>query len=155
MVTVIVAMSTNRVIGINNSLPWCIPDDLKRFKRITMGKSVIMGRKTFESIGRPLPGRTNVVVTRSGWSAEGVETRTSIEDAIRDFPSAMVIGGSEVYRQALEIAGAIEMTVIDRDFEGDAMFPELGPEWVEVSRETHTGTDFDHHYVRLVRSAKS
>jgi dihydrofolate reductase len=148
-------MSTNRVIGINNSLPWCIPDDLKRFKRITMGKSVIMGRKTFESIGRPLPGRTNVVVTRSGWSAEGVETRTSIEDAIRDFPSAMVIGGSEVYRQALEIAGAIEMTVIDRDFEGDAMFPELGPEWVEVSRETHTGTDFDHHYVRLVRSAKS
>jgi len=154
-VTVIVAMSTNRVIGINNSLPWCIPDDLKRFKRITMGKSVIMGRKTFESIGRPLPGRTNVVVTRSGWSAEGVETRTSIEDAIRDFPSAMVIGGSEVYRQALEIAGAIEMTVIDRDFEGDAMFPELGPEWVEVSRETHTGTDFDHHYVRLVRSAKS
>ena len=149
------AMSTNRVIGINNSLPWCIPDDLKRFKRITMGKSVIMGRKTFESIGRPLPGRTNVVVTRSGWSAEGVETRTSIEDAIRDFPSAMVIGGSEVYRQALEIAGAIEMTVIDRDFEGDAMFPELGPEWVEVSRETHTGTDFDHHYVRLVRSAKS
>ena len=153
--TVIVAMSTNRVIGINNSLPWCIPDDLKRFKRITMGKSVIMGRKTFESIGRPLPGRTNVVVTRSGWSAEGVETRTSIEDAIRDFPSAMVIGGSEVYRQALEIAGAIEMTVIDRDFEGDAMFPELGPEWVEVSRETHTGTDFDHHYVRLVRSAKS
>ena len=155
MVTVIVAMSTNRVIGINNSLPWHIPDDLKRFKRITMGKSVIMGRKTFESIGRPLPGRTNVVVTRSGWSAEGVETRTSIEDAIRDFPSAMVIGGSEVYRQALEIAGAIEMTVIDRDFEGDAMFPELGPEWVEVSRETHTGTDFDHHYVRLVRSAKS
>jgi dihydrofolate reductase len=151
VVTVIVAMAANRVIGINNSLPWCIPDDLKRFKRITMGKSVIMGRKTFESIGRPLPGRTNIVLSGSGWSAEGTEVCSSIESALQSHPDAIVIGGSQVYSLALPFADVIEMTLVDKNYEGDTLFPELGPEWVESCRETHNNGSFDYHYLRLER----
>lgn len=152
MVTIVVAMAANRVIGIENRLPWHLPEDLRRFKAITMGRPVIMGRKTFESIGKPLPGRTNVVLTRGHWTGDGIEVRGSIMDAVRDYPDAMVIGGSEVYRQALQIADAIEMTLIDRDYAGDSMFPEIGPEWAEASRETHSAPGFDYHFVRLSRT---
>ncbi len=110
-----------------------------------------MGRRTFESIGRPLPGRTNVVLTRGAWSAEGVEVRGSLEIALADHPGAMIIGGANVYSQALPLAGSVEMTLIEKYFEGDSFFPGLGQGWSEISRETHAGPEFVYHFIRFER----
>ena len=140
------AMAQNRVIGRNNKLPWQLPEDLRYFKRITMGKPVIMGRKTFESIGRSLPGRTNIVVTRNPqWSAEGVKTVDSLDAArklcediaeIDGCEEAMVIGGAQIYAMALPLADRLYLTEVHADVEGDAVFPEFDrSDWVEVSRE--------------------
>lgn len=139
------AMAQNRVIGRNNSLPWHLPEDLKYFKRITMGKPVIMGRKTFESIGRPLPGRTNIVITRNpDWAFEGVRTVHSLDAArqlcnsigvIDGVDEAMVIGGAEIYRQALPMADRLYLTEVHAEVEGDTTFPDFDRRaWVEVSR---------------------
>jgi dihydrofolate reductase len=140
------AMARNRVIGRNNKLPWHLPEDLRYFKRITMGKPVIMGRKTFESIGRSLPGRTNIVVTRNPqWSAKGVKTVDSLDAArklcediaeIDGCEEAMVIGGAQIYAMALPLADRLYLTEVHADVEGDAVFPEFDrSDWVEVSRE--------------------
>ena len=153
MTTIVVACARGGVIGIANGLPWSLPEDLRRFRKITMGHAVVMGRRTFESIGRPLPGRTNVVLTRGGWSADGVEVRGSVERALSEFPDAMVIGGADVYRQAIQLVDAIEMTLIDEEFAGDAFFPHLGAEWGEVSRETHQREGMTYHFVRMERRA--
>jgi dihydrofolate reductase len=143
---VIVAQSENRVIGCENRLPWRLPEDLRYFKQVTMGKPIIMGRKTFESIGRPLPGRDNIVITRDpGWRAEGVtvvrspaaalERLCQAEPAVKE---AMVIGGAEIYRQMLPQAERLYLTQVHAQVEGDALFPELvQDEWCEVSREDH------------------
>jgi dihydrofolate reductase len=124
----IAAMAQNRVIGVDNKLPWRLPSDLARFKRLTMGHHIIMGRKTFESIGRPLPGRTTVVVSRAGFSAPNVVGASSLEEAFTvaaadDQP--FICGGAEVYSQAIDIADILYLTVIEKEVIGDALFPEF------------------------------
>lgn len=143
----VVAMSRNRVIGRDNALPWHAPEDLKRFKRITTGKPVIMGRKTYASIGRPLPKRLNIVVTRDrGFHAEGVVNAYTIEEALRLAEEsmlgdeAMVIGGAQIFELVMPITQTIHLTEIELDVAGDVFFPPLNPaEWREAAREAHAG----------------
>ncbi len=130
MVSAIAAMGRNRVLGLDNELLWRIPDDLKRFKRLTLGHPVIMGRKTFESIGRPLPGRTNIVITRDKkWHCDGVVTAHSVIEGIEEGKRAdpeevFVIGGGQIYEQALPYTDRLYLTLIDEDKKGDVYFPE-------------------------------
>ena len=160
-VSLIAAMAENRVIGRDNQLPWRLSADLQHFKALTMGKPIIMGRKTYESIGRPLPGRTNIVITRdSAFQAEGCEVVHSIEQALavaRGFEEVMVIGGSAFYRAMLPRAAHLYLTRIDAEFEGDAWFPEIEPgEWHETAREAHTPDERNPHsyaFVTLERTA--
>lgn len=145
-VTIIVAMAKNRVIGKDNKLPWHISEDLKRFKALTMGHPIIMGRKTFDSIGKPLPGRRNIVISRNpSLTLAGAEVATSLEDALARCTAeaeVFVIGGQQIYAQALERADRIEMTRVDRDVEGDAFFPPLDhSSWSESSSETRATPD--------------
>ena len=135
--SIIVATARNNVIGKNNQLPWHLPQDLQYFKSKTTGKPVIMGRKTFESIGRPLPNRINIVITRNpDWSHDGVLIASNLADAIekakkvlnqqdKSSMEAMIIGGAEIYKTALPLVDRIYLTLINRDLEGDAWFPEL------------------------------
>lgn len=149
MRTVIVAaVGRNGVIGIDGRLPWSIPEDLARFKRITMGGALVMGRATFESIGRPLPGRTNIVLTRNEvFSHEGVEVAGSLDAALeiaraRD-QDAFVVGGSEVYQTALDVTDVLELTEVDAAPEGDTWFPSVDwSKWRETARESHEGFSF-------------
>lgn len=142
-ISIVVAMSENRVIGVENRLPWNIPEDLKRFKKITSGHPIIMGRKTFESIGRILPGRTNIVVTRNrDYRVEGAVVCASLTEALEwaarspGSDEVCVIGGGEIFREALPIVDRIYLTVVQWPFEGDVFFPEF-PEadFREVGRE--------------------
>jgi dihydrofolate reductase len=141
--SLIVAAANNNVIGRNNELPWHLPQDLKYFKSVTLGKPVIMGRKTFESIGKPLPGRTNIVITRqSDWQHAGVLVASSVKDAValaenfrnelgQASEEIMVIGGAEIYRSALPLADRVYLTRIEANVVGDAWFPELrDTDWV-------------------------
>ncbi|MFT5321293.1 MAG: dihydrofolate reductase [Pseudohongiellaceae bacterium] len=148
-ISLVWAMAQNRVIGRNNNLPWHLPEDLKYFKRITLGKPVIMGRKTYESIGKPLPGRTNIVVTRNAdFSAAGVKTVNSLSAAkalcesigeIDGISEAMVIGGAEIYTQAMPVADRLYLTEVHANVDGDTFFPEFDRGlWQEIARE-----DFD------------
>jgi dihydrofolate reductase len=146
----VVAMARNGVIGKDNGLPWRLPADLRHFKAVTLGKPIIMGRKTFESIGRPLPGRTNIVVTRDpACQAEGCLVAHSIEAALEaagDAEEVMIIGGADFYRQLLPRADRIYLTLIDAEIEGDTWFPELDENrWRERSREDHAA-DADNPY---------
>jgi dihydrofolate reductase len=141
-ITLAVAVAANGVIGAGNRLPWHLPADLRHFKAVTMGKPIVMGRRTWESIGRPLPGRRNVVVTRqTGYTANGAEVVHSLAEAIAlcaDAGELVVIGGAELYAQALPIAQRIELTRIHAEFEGDTFFPALdGAVWQEVAVEHH------------------
>lgn len=157
-VSLIVAMAVNRVIGSAGELPWRLPADLAYFKRITMGKPVVMGRKTWEAIGRPLPGRHNIVVTRNrAFAAAGAVVVHSLDaalDRIVGDDEVMVIGGGEIYRLALPRADRIYLTEVKSAPAGDARFPELDPaEWREVSRKDH-GAQGDapaHSFVVLER----
>jgi dihydrofolate reductase len=140
----IYARAANGVIGRQGGLPWHLPEDLAHFKRLTRGHPVVMGRKTWESLPpkfRPLPGRANIVVTRQpGWSAQGALRAASIEDALALTPAnadVWIIGGAEIYRQALPLAHTAVVTEIDADFEGDAHAPLLGSQWKETARERH------------------
>jgi len=138
-IAIVVAMAENRVIGRDNRLPWHLPADLRHFRQVTVGKPVLMGRKTHESIGRPLPERTNIVVTRDRcYESPGCIVVHSIESALRaagDHEEVMVIGGTDFYRQMLPKADRIYMTLVHTEFEGDALFPELDErEWREVER---------------------
>jgi dihydrofolate reductase len=140
----IFARARNGVIGHNNTLPWHLPEDLAHFKRHTLGCPVIMGRKTWDSLPpkfRPLPGRLNIVVTRQhGWQAPGAKVAHSLVEACAACPlesTAWVIGGAELYAQALPLASTAIVTEIDVDFKGDAFAPKFGPEWTLVARESH------------------
>jgi dihydrofolate reductase len=140
MITLIVAVADSGVIGRNNELPWHLPEDLKRFKRLTMGKPIVMGRKTFESIGKPLPGRVNIVVTRDrDYRREGVIVVHDVDSALRaagQAPEIMVIGGAELFRSLLPRAGRVHLTRVHGNIEGDVMWPALdGREWQVVGRE--------------------
>jgi dihydrofolate reductase len=146
------AMDENRLIGRNNALPWHLPADLAYFKKITLGKPIIMGRKTYESIGRPLPGRRNMVISRSAdLKIEGCDVCTSVEQALKivdDEPEAMLIGGASLYQQTLHMAQALYLTQIHHKFTGDAYFPEVDEGvWHEVWREDHQAdSDNPHPY---------
>jgi dihydrofolate reductase len=145
-VTLILARARNGVIGAGGGLPWRLPEDLQFFKRTTMGHPIVMGRKTWESIGRPLPGRRSVVVTRDrGYAAPGAEVVHSLDEAIRrcaDTDEIFVIGGAQLYADALPRADRLLLTEIDADFDGDTFLPAPAPEaWTESSREHHPPTD--------------
>lgn len=141
MISIIAAISKNRVIGGNNKLLWKLPADLKHFKNVTSGKTVIMGRKTFESIGKPLPNRKNIIVTRDiNYRVDDCIICGSIEDAVLmcdDSDESFIIGGGEIYTQSLNLSNRIYLTLINQEFDGDTYFPDLGPEWVKVSRIDH------------------
>jgi dihydrofolate reductase len=141
MITLILALADNGVIGRNGAIPWRISDDLKRFKQLTLGKPVVMGRKTWDSLPKkPLPGRRNIVATRQeGWQAEGAETMT-LEAALAQ-PDVFVIGGAEIYRAALPRAARIELTEVNRAFDGDARFAFDRSAWTELAREEHVTPD--------------
>ena len=157
----IVAMARNRAIGRENALPWRISGDLQFFKRTTLGKPVVMGRKTFESIGRPLPGRQNIVITRNpDWCVDGVTVVSSLEQALtvavntaaRDgVDEVMVIGGAEIYRQAIPLAQRLYVTEVDTEVEGDAFFPALDETWQEVSRDCYPASEKDEYNYCLVQ----
>ena len=140
-IALIAAVAANGVIGVDNRLPWRLSDDLKRFRELTTGHAVIMGRKTWESLRRPLPDRQNIVVTRqAGWQAEGAEAVGSVEAAVKlcaDAPLAWIIGGSEIYKLSLPLADFAVVTEIEADFEGDAFAPALDSSWHETARERH------------------
>ncbi len=163
--SLICAMAENRVIGRNNSLPWHLSEDLRYFKRTTMGCSIIMGRKTYESIGRPLPGRTNIVVTRNpDYQAEGVRVVDSLEAALKLAESiayidgseeAFVIGGAELYKNAFDMADRLHLTRVHAEVEGDTYFVDFDEsQWDEVWREefTHNETNpYDYSICLLER----
>ena len=143
-VTLIAAMARNRVIGRDNRLPWRLPPDLRRFKQLTMGHMLLVGRKTFESIGRPLPGRTMLVASRQeGYAPEGVRVVRSVQEALDvaregGETELFVAGGAEIYRQTLPVADRLHLTRIEEDVPGDAYFPEYDEtQWRLVDREDH------------------
>jgi len=142
--TLVAALSRDRVIGLDNQLPWTLPADLKRFKALTTGKTILMGRKTFESIGRPLPRRRNVVLSRSGFSSPGVETFESLDAVRRALPVAeeiMVIGGGEIYRQCLPHATRLALSVVHASVPGDAWFPLIQAHQWLLSASEHVPAD--------------
>lgn len=147
----VAAVASNGVIGRKGQLPWHLPEDLKHFKRLTLGHPVIMGRRTWESLGRPLPGRDNIVVTRqAGYDAPGAAVASSLEAALAlsaGEPVVFVIGGQQLFAESLPIAAGLVLTEIDREYEGDTWFPPYDrSRWRESQREHHTaadGTKFD------------
>jgi len=156
ILSIIVACGENGVIGVNNSLPWHLPEDLRHFKSLTMGKPLIMGRKTFDSIGRPLPGRVTIVVTRQeDWRREGVIVAGSLEEAIRraegclseSQQEVMIAGGEDIYRQSLPLCQRIYLTKVEIAVDGDAFFPRLlCDDWFQVACDVGTSAAGDLHY---------
>ena len=151
-ISIIVAASENDVIGTNNTLPWHLPADLAHFKRVTLGKPVLMGRKTFESIGRPLPGRRNLVISRTpGYQAEGIEVVGSIEAALALLANSavaelMVIGGGHLYAEMLPSANCLYLTRIDLAVEGDTRFPAFDDgQWQRIDSESHPADEKNLH----------
>lgn len=162
-ISIIAALSRNLAIGKDNNLLWHLPEDLKRFKAITLEKPIVMGRKTYDSIGRPLPGRTNIVVTRNvEWQASGVHAELSLEAALaaareicqsKGATEIMVIGGEQIYRAALPFASKLYLTEVDAVVDGDAFFPlvELA-EWREIERTASAeSTKYGYQFVTLER----
>jgi dihydrofolate reductase len=144
MIHIIAAVAENGVIGANNKLPWRLPEDLKRFKALTMGHTLVMGRKTFDSIGRPLPGRTTIVITRDrSWTHEGVITAHGLDEALAHPGELFVAGGGEIYSQAMAKADKLHLTHVKQRVEGDAFFPVIDEKiWRAVEREPHDGFEF-------------
>lgn len=157
--SIVVAAAQNNVIGKGNELPWRLPDDLKRFKALTLGKPILMGRKTFESIGRPLPGRTNIVIsTQPGLRIDGCIVAGSLDAAImaaQPSPQIMIIGGAEIFRQALPRTDTVHLTRVHASVPGDVFFPELAPQqWREIDIEHHEVDDrhaYAFSYIKLER----
>ncbi|MBT9612220.1 MAG: dihydrofolate reductase [Burkholderiales bacterium] len=154
-ISIISAMASNRAIGIRNTLPWQLPEDLKHFKALTMGHHIVMGRKTYDSIGKPLPGRDTVIVTRNAdYAVPGCLAVNSLDAALtvsHGDAEVFFVGGAELYRQALSIAHRIYLTEIQRVFDGDAFFPEFDQSlWVETARDKHRtegANGFEYHFV--------
>ena len=156
-ISLIVAMASNRAIGLNGQMPWHLSADLKRFKKITMGAPVLMGRKTFEAIGRPLPGRKNVIVSRDPeYRQADCQTCSSIESALRlcaEWPEVFVIGGATLYEEMLADADYLYLTQIHKHFDGDTFFPEIDLEqWREIARDdvdNDQSVDFFYSFITL------
>ncbi len=149
-ISLIAAMANNRVIGIENHLPWRLPDDLQHFKRLTLGKTIVMGRKTWESLPGLLPDRRHIVVTRNAnFKANGAEAVNTIEQAIEAVPDdeeVLVVGGANLYQQMLPLAGTMYLTLVDADINGDAFFPPWETsQWQEIQREHHAVDERHQH----------
>ena len=160
-VAMIVAVARNGVIGHQNRMPWYLPEELQHFKRTTQGKPLVMGRATFESIGRPLPGRTNIVVTRNpDFSHPGIKTAANLADALKladsqavidGAPEIMVMGGAQIYQQAFPLVERLYLTTVEAEPEGDAWFPAINEaEWRELSRDTYPAQE-GNRYGYLIR----
>lgn len=161
-ISIIVAIDQFRVIGKDNQLPWHLPADLKYFKSVTLGKPVVMGRKTFESIGKPLPGRENVIISRNpDYQAAGTKTFLNLAaafDYLAEHEEIMVLGGAEIFKLALPMADRLYITEIHQSFDGDTYFPEIDENlWQEVSRDKHSPDEKNHYaydFVVLEKSAR-
>ena len=165
-IALIVAASQNNVIGLDNQLPWHLPEDLQYFKAVTMGKPILMGRKTYESIGRPLPGRTNIVLTRdANWSAEGVVVVNDLDSARAASEKAcvaagvdelMIIGGEQIYRKFLPVADKLYLTKVEAVVEGDAYFPAIdSDQWQQVAEKIPEKVgNYSYRFVVLERMAR-
>ena len=155
LISLIVAMAENRVIGRGNQMPWHLPADLRHFKSVTLGKPVIMGRKTFESIGRPLPGRRNVVISRNAnWHADGVESVNSLDAAlalVQDADEVMIIGGGQLYREALPLAQRLYLTHIELPVsDADTWFPDYSQyQWQQCAEELHDPDEKNPYHYRF------
>jgi len=150
MITIIAAIGKNGELGKDNDLIWHLPNDLKRFKKITLGHHVIMGRKTFESLGKPLPNRTTIIITRnSNYKVDNCIIVNSLEAALKVAeadPYPYILGGAEIYQQAIKIADSLDLTLVDANFEADAFFPQIDYSiWKETSRQDYKA-DEDHKY---------
>lgn len=154
IISMIAAMAQDRVIGKDNQMPWHLPADFAWFKRCTMGKPVVMGRKTYQSIGRPLPGRTNIVISRdSSLSIEGVTMVASIEQALTaagDVEEVMIIGGGSIYQHCLAQADKLYLTFIDAKVEGDTQFPDWGDAYQETYREAYAADEKNRYDMQFV-----
>ena len=158
-IAIVVAMAQNRVIGRDGGLPWRLPADMARFRALTMGKAIVMGRRTHESIGRPLDGRHNVVVTRRlSYQAPGCTVTSSLEGALRaasDMAEIAIIGGASIYEEALSIAARIHLTLVHTSVDGDVRFPKIDPgAWREVSRTERRAdarNGYDLSFIEMVR----
>lgn len=145
---IVAAVGRNGVIGVDGRLPWSIPEDMAHFKSLTMGHALVMGRETFDSIGRQLPGRLNIVLTRrSGWTHEGVRVAGSLDEALElaraHGSDTIIAGGAEVYRSALAFADRMVLTEVEAEPDGDTYFPQVDWSlWTETAREPHTGFSF-------------
>ncbi|MDK9754395.1 type 3 dihydrofolate reductase [Vibrio sp. D173a] len=153
IISMIAAMADNRIIGKDNQMPWHLPADFAWFKRCTMGKPVVMGRKTYESIGRPLPGRLNIVISRdASLSIEGVTTVTSIEQALEiagELEEVMIIGGGAIYAACLPMANKLYVTHIEAEIEGDTQFPDWGNEFKETYSEAYQADEKNAYNMRF------
>ncbi len=157
-ITAVVAISSNYAIGKNNQLLWHLPNDLRHFKNITAGGTVIMGRKTFDSVGKPLPKRRNIVITRQDIAIEGCEVVRSIDEAIalcKTEDEVFIVGGAEIYRQAMPITNRIYLTIVHHSFDADTFFPEIDyKDWKETEREDHERDEkhaFNYSFITLER----
>ena len=159
-ISIIAALGRNRAIGYQNTLPWRLPADLQRFKQLTMGHHMLMGRKTFESIGRPLPGRTSIIITRQpDYKAEGCLITHSLAEAIalaktRGEQEAFVIGGADIYAQALPLADRMYLTFVEAEPEADAFFPVFDEKRWETSEEAKFAADEKHQYAMKFATLK-
>ncbi|MGL6039278.1 MAG: dihydrofolate reductase [Soonwooa sp.] len=160
MVSIVVAMGKNNAIGKDNQLLWHLPEDLKHFKNLTSGHPIIMGRKTYESIGRPLPNRTNIVVSRKeNWFEEGILIVPSLKEALKHArkidSEVFVIGGGNIYSQTIDLVDKLEVTIVDGDMEADTFFPKIDSKiWAETKKECHSKDEknvFDYCFVTYER----
>ncbi len=160
MITIIAAVAKNNALGKDNQLIWHLPADLKRFKKVTLGHHIIMGRKTFESLGKPLPNRTTIIITRNtNYLAEGCIVVNSLDEAInaaKADENPFILGGAEIYKQALEIADVLDLTFVHYEFEADAFFPKIDfSNWKEVSREDFKADDKNKYNYSFVKYLKN
>lgn len=160
-ISLIVAMAANRVIGLDNKMPWHLSADLKKFKAITMGSPIVMGRKTYESIGRPLPGRSNIIISRNlDYQQAGClvfnDIKAAIEASSKDAEEIFIIGGAELYKATLPHADNLYLTLINQDFNGDTFFPEIDfKAWTEASREDISddpSVNFSYSFLKLSKT---
>ncbi|MGF1753677.1 type 3 dihydrofolate reductase [Vibrio makurazakiensis] len=154
IISMVAAMANNRIIGKDNQMPWHLPADFAWFKKVTMGKPVVMGRKTYDSIGRPLPGRLNIVISRdSNLVIDGVTTVTSIDQALEvvaDVEEVMIIGGGSIYQSCLPKADKLYLTFIDFEVDGDTQFPDWGKDWTQVISESYGADEKNKHDMEFV-----
>ena len=158
IISIVVAIAENHAIGKDNKLLWYLPNDLKHFKTITSGHTVIMGRKTYDSVGKPLPNRRNIIITRQQIDIQGCEVVNSLEEAIalcKTEEEVFIVGGAEIYRQAMAITNKIYLTIVHQNFEGDTYFPDIDENiWIETEREDHDPDEknkFAYSFITLER----